>query len=130
MSYCAQVRRMLEILDLTEAFDFVASRDDVERGKPDPEIYLLVSRELGISPEECLVIEDSPTGVKAGLAAGMDVVAVELELGRAYQFRDLRDGQDWMNENEADACIHNSYGSDNFMVITDPGFKQYCDERS
>lgn len=76
MSYCAQVRRVLEILELTEAFDFVASRDDVEHGKPDPEIYLLVARELGVAPTACLVIEDSPAGVEAGLAAGMEVIAV------------------------------------------------------
>lgn len=82
MSYCTQVRRVLEILDLVEAFDFVASRDDVEHGKPNPEIYLLVGRELGVPPEECLVIEDSPTGVKAGLAAGMNVVAVSTPFTR------------------------------------------------
>ena len=76
MSHCAQVKRVLDILNLTDTFDFVASRDDVEHGKPDPEIYLLVADELGVSPEECLVVEDSPTGVKAALAAGMDVVAV------------------------------------------------------
>lgn len=76
MSYCAQVQRVLAILDLSGEFDFVASRDDVERGKPDPEIYQLVSAELGISPQECLVIEDSPSGVKAALAAGMWCIAV------------------------------------------------------
>lgn len=76
MSHRAQVRRVLEILNLTEAFDFVATRDDVERGKPDPEIYLLVARELGVVPAACLVIEDSPAGVEAGLAAGMEVIAV------------------------------------------------------
>lgn len=82
MSYCAQVRRVLEVLDWTEVFDFVASRDDVEHGKPDPEIYLLVARELGTPPEECLVIEDSPAGVRAGLAAGMNVVAVSTPFTR------------------------------------------------
>lgn len=76
MSYCAQVQRLLEILNLTDTFDFVASRDDVENGKPDPEIYIQVANELDVPPEECLVIEDSSTGVKAALAAGMDVVAV------------------------------------------------------
>lgn len=76
MSYCPQVQRVLEILNLREAFDFVASRDDVEHGKPDPEIYLLVARELEVSPAECLVIEDSPSGVKAALAAGMSCIAV------------------------------------------------------
>lgn len=76
MSYCAQVQRVLAILDLSGEFDFVASRDDVEHGKPDPEIYRLVSTELGIPPQECLVIEDSPSGVKAALAAGMWCIAV------------------------------------------------------
>ena len=51
MSHCSQVRRILEVLDLTHAFDFVASRDDVEHGKPDPEIYLLVGREARRCPE-------------------------------------------------------------------------------
>ncbi|MFQ5614660.1 MAG: HAD family hydrolase [Anaerolineae bacterium] len=76
MSYCPQVRRVLEVLNLSDAFDFVASRDDVEHGKPDPEIYLLVARELDVLPAECLVIEDSPSGVEAALAAGMWCLAV------------------------------------------------------
>jgi beta-phosphoglucomutase-like phosphatase (HAD superfamily) len=63
-------------LDLTQRFDFIATSDDVEHGKPDPEIYHLVSSELGVSPNECLVLEDSPSGVKAALAAGMWCVAV------------------------------------------------------
>lgn len=76
MSRCEQATRVLDILDLTSAFDFVATRDDVEHGKPDPEIYHLVSNELGVLPKECLVLEDSPSGVKAALAAGMWCVAV------------------------------------------------------
>ncbi len=76
MSHCAQVQRVLKILDLEDAFDFVATRDDVENGKPDPEIYNLVAAELAVPVGECLVIEDSPSGVKAALAAGMWVIAV------------------------------------------------------
>jgi beta-phosphoglucomutase-like phosphatase (HAD superfamily) len=76
MSFCTQVQRVLSILKLDDVFDFVASRDDVENGKPDPEIYLLVADQLGIPPSECLVIEDSPAGVKAALAAGMACIAV------------------------------------------------------
>lgn len=76
MSYCIQVQRVLKILDLEHTFDFVASRDDVEHGKPDPEIYNLVATELAVPAEECLVIEDSSSGVKAALAAGMRVIAV------------------------------------------------------
>jgi beta-phosphoglucomutase len=76
MSRCAQATRILDIIDLKQAFDFVASRDDVEAGKPDPEIYLLVARVLGVDPTKCLVIEDSPAGVAAALAAGMQCIAV------------------------------------------------------
>ena len=76
MSHCAQVRRVLSILDLSDAFDLVATRDDVERGKPDPEIYLMVAEQLAIPPGQWLCIEDSPAGVTAALAAGMRCVAV------------------------------------------------------
>jgi beta-phosphoglucomutase-like phosphatase (HAD superfamily) len=82
MSRCDQAQRVLDVLGFMEAFDFVATRDDVEHGKPDPEIYDLVSRELGIPPEESLVIEDSPAGVQAALAAGMSVVAVSTPFTR------------------------------------------------
>ena len=82
MSYCSQVKRVLEILELKDAFDFVASRDDVKHGKPDPEIYLLAARELGVDPGEGLVIEDSPSGVEAALNAGMNVVAVSTPFTR------------------------------------------------
>ncbi|MCK5429180.1 MAG: HAD family phosphatase [Anaerolineales bacterium] len=76
MSQCNQAQRVLQILGLADEFDFIATRDDVERGKPDPEIYLLVASELDVPPANCLVIEDSPAGVKAALAAGMHCVAV------------------------------------------------------
>jgi HAD superfamily hydrolase (TIGR01509 family) len=87
MSYCQQTRRILALLELSDAFDFVATRDDVERGKPDPEIYLLVAHGLGVEPQECLVIEDSPNGVKAALAADMNVIAVTTPLTKR-QFRE------------------------------------------
>ncbi|HEX2103791.1 MAG TPA: HAD-IA family hydrolase [Solirubrobacteraceae bacterium] len=46
------------------------------RGKPDPEGYLLAARRLGAEPAQCVVLEDAPAGVEAGLAAGMHVVGV------------------------------------------------------
>jgi beta-phosphoglucomutase len=82
MSRCQQAQRVLEILALQDVFDFVATRDDVENGKPDPEIYDLVASELGVAPSECLVIEDSPSGVQAALAAGMHVIAVSTPFTR------------------------------------------------
>lgn len=50
--------------------------DDVTRGKPDPEPYLLGARELGVDPARCVVIEDAPAGLRAGRAAGMATVAL------------------------------------------------------
>lgn len=82
MSYCAQVNHVLQILDLKNNFDFIASRDDVENGKPDPEIYLLVAQQLDTTPKQCLVIEDSPAGVKAALAAGMHSIVVTTDFTR------------------------------------------------
>ncbi|WP_320777517.1 HAD family hydrolase [Streptomyces sp. CRN 30] len=50
--------------------------DDVTRGKPDPEPYLLGARELGVDPARCVVFEDAPAGLRAGRAAGMTTVAL------------------------------------------------------
>lgn len=76
MSHCAEAAHVLEVLELRRQFDFVATRDDVTHGKPDPEIYLLVANELKSMPAQCLVIEDSPTGIAAAVGAGMRCVAV------------------------------------------------------
>ena len=81
-SHREQARRVLGILGLAEEFDVIVTRDDVEHGKPDPEMHLLAARELGVGPDESLAIEDSPAGVKGALAAGMEVVAVTTELTR------------------------------------------------
>jgi sugar-phosphatase len=50
--------------------------DDVKRGKPAPEPYLLAAERLGVTPERCIVIEDAPAGIKGAHAAGMLVIAV------------------------------------------------------
>ena len=75
MSHCTQAHLILRILDILYEFDFVATRDDVNSGKPDPEIYLLALEKSGLKPEECIVIEDSRNGVLAAKGAGMSVVA-------------------------------------------------------
>ncbi|MER6525922.1 HAD-IA family hydrolase [Streptomyces sp. NPDC001508] len=50
--------------------------DDVTRGKPDPEPYLLAARHLGVDPARCVVFEDAPAGLRAARAAGMATVAL------------------------------------------------------
>lgn len=57
--------------------------------------------------------------------AGRWTITVHLEIGRAYQFRYLRDQSDWLNDNQADAYVINPYGTDNFVVVTDPSFRHY-----
>lgn len=53
----------------------VFSADDVANGKPAPDVFLLAAATMGVAPAACVVIEDSPIGVRAGLAAGMRVLA-------------------------------------------------------
>lgn len=54
----------------------LVSADEVERGKPDPQGYLLAAKKLAVAPEDCIAFEDSPIGVQAALAAGMRVILV------------------------------------------------------
>jgi len=78
--------------------------NDITRGKPDPEPYLKGSRILGFSPEECLVLEDVPAGVKAGKAAGARVAAFTTTV----QEPALREaGADWIFENCAEIRLVN-----------------------
>ena len=66
----------LRSLSLSNAFDEIISGDDVQHGKPDPEIYLLASQRLRLGAERCLAIEDSPKGVTSARRAGMQVIGV------------------------------------------------------
>jgi len=54
----------------------VVGAEDVEHGKPNPDPYLTAATALGIAPEDCVVFEDAPAGIRSGLAAGMRVVVV------------------------------------------------------
>ena len=68
--------RKLERNGLLPRFDALVGGDDVERGKPAPDIFLAAARALGVAPARCLVLEDSNAGARAGLAAEMAVVMV------------------------------------------------------
>jgi sugar-phosphatase len=56
--------------------DVLVSSDGLERGKPDPECFLIAARRLGVEPARCVVLEDAPAGILAGKAAGAKVIAV------------------------------------------------------
>jgi beta-phosphoglucomutase-like phosphatase (HAD superfamily) len=61
---------------LETVFEALVSGDEVPRGKPAPDVFLMAARRLGVEPAACLVVEDSRNGVLAGKAAGMVVAAV------------------------------------------------------
>jgi HAD superfamily hydrolase (TIGR01509 family) len=68
--------RKLEAADLLRRFEVICTSTDVQHPKPAPDIYLLAAAQLGVEPTQCLVLEDSPTGVRAALAAGMTPIQV------------------------------------------------------
>lgn len=71
-----RVRLSLRLTGLDRFFDpyHVLSSEMVSNGKPAPDLFLLAAQRLGVEPQDCVVIEDSPHGVTAALAAGMDVI--------------------------------------------------------
>ncbi len=71
-------------------FAFTLAGDEVTRGKPDPEPYLTAAARLGVVPSRCVVLEDSPSGVASGEAAGCAVVAVPSIAGVVLEPRPRR----------------------------------------
>ena len=71
-----RLHRTLGRAGLLEAFDVTVAGDEVAHGKPAPDMFLLAAERLGVEPRSCVVIEDSPPGVQAGVAAGMVTLAV------------------------------------------------------
>jgi HAD superfamily hydrolase (TIGR01549 family) len=73
----ANIDFVLDRLGLRTHFQIIVHGQEVSRPKPFPDIYLKASERLGIPPANCIVFEDSPTGLEAGRAAGMRLVGVE-----------------------------------------------------
>lgn len=69
-------RYVLNRLGITHVFDFIADGYSVPNLKPAPDVFLYAAASLNVNPNDCLVIEDAPAGVAAGLAAGMWVLGV------------------------------------------------------
>ena len=76
MSHLAEADKILDFMGIRKKLSGLLTRDDVEKGKPDPEIYLKALEILQLTAKECLVIEDSVNGIKAALKAGIKVFAV------------------------------------------------------
>jgi beta-phosphoglucomutase family hydrolase len=72
------VVKTLDALGLTQYFETIVGAEDVAQGKPAPDPFLEAARRLGVEPAACLVFEDSPTGIEAAKAAGMQYVLIPL----------------------------------------------------
>jgi beta-phosphoglucomutase-like phosphatase (HAD superfamily) len=66
----------LRVADLFHCFDAIVGGDEVVRGKPAPDLFLLAAQRLKITPAECIVLEDSEAGIRAARAAGMTPILV------------------------------------------------------
>ena len=75
-SVSASARPFLDRHQLTTFFDVIVTGDEIEHGKPSPDIYLRAAKKLGVTATECLVIEDALSGIAAAKAAGMRVAAI------------------------------------------------------
>jgi beta-phosphoglucomutase len=71
-----EVIELLSELRIKDYFEEIVTGDEITKGKPDPQIYLVTAKKLGINPVECLALEDAANGVLAGKAAGMRVFGV------------------------------------------------------
>jgi beta-phosphoglucomutase len=73
----ASVVGMMELANLTGYLDLMLSNQDVSAPKPSPEIYQTAIRHFGLTPQECLVVEDNENGIRAAKAAGAHLLAVD-----------------------------------------------------
>lgn len=103
----ANVEAILEALSATRVFQGIVSAEDVQRGKPDPEVYLLAASRVGVSTNRCIVVEDAAAGIEGARRAGMksigvsrngaylpaNVVVKSLELLDANAFEALLEGR-------------------------------------
>ena len=77
---------VVDRLGIRNKFDVLQASDEIEQGKPHPEIYLKTCKKLGLMPGECIVLEDSLNGVLAGKGAGCYVIAVPSEYTKEENF--------------------------------------------
>jgi beta-phosphoglucomutase len=70
------VEAILAALEITSFFDAITSAEDVQRGKPDPQVFLIAAERLGAAPARCVVVEDAPAGIEGAHRGGMRAIGV------------------------------------------------------
>jgi HAD superfamily hydrolase (TIGR01509 family) len=89
---------VLSRLDIRDRFRFVLTAEDIHRGKPDPEVYLLAAKRLELSPQQIMVLEDSANGCRAGVAAGAFTVAVPNRHTQQHNFTGVQFIANWLGD--------------------------------
>lgn len=102
----SEVERNLRNHRLDHLFQAICSSSQVEHNKPAPDVYLLAAQKLQLAPGECLAVEDTPTGMRSALAAGMSCVVIPSADCHAHDFTaatrvmpDLHVLSQWLDEN-------------------------------
>ena len=70
------VKESLTLVGVEDLFDAIVGADDVEKGKPEPDVFLKAAEKIGVLPGNCLVYEDGDLGIEAAKRAGMEVIDV------------------------------------------------------
>ena len=98
---------------VNEYIDVVITSDNIKRGKPDPDIFILAAQELGLQPNQCIVFEDGLPGVKAAISAGAKIVVAIIEDYQRPSFEGLI-----YDKNKTRLIILNSLEEFDFSLIT------------
>lgn len=82
LAVCSNSKRktiieMMERAELLEYLDLIMSNEDVEKAKPNPEIYITTMKKLNLQPEECLILEDNKNGIAAAIASGGHLLKID-----------------------------------------------------
>ena len=106
-SYKELMEIILEVNNWEKYFEVILSSDDLQRGKPFPDIYIEVMKRLNVEPKETIILEDSRDGIRSGVSSGANVIAVpskEVEVPKevlnsaAFVIDSLEDFPDILNK--------------------------------
>jgi pseudouridine-5'-monophosphatase len=98
---------------VNEYIDVIITSDNIKRGKPNPDIFILAAQELGLRPSDCIVFEDGLPGVKAAISAGVRIVVAIIEEYQRPSFQNLV-----YDKNKTKLVIINSLEEFDFSLIS------------
>lgn len=103
----ANIETILDVSHRGEYFEEIVSAEDVQRGKPDPEVFLVGAKKLGVAPGRCIVVEDAAHGIEAARAAGMKSIGVG-HSGRLLKADLVVESLDRLPPNAFDSLLENN----------------------